>query len=212
MGGWTQLTKPMDRTRCRALVMLAATMVAAGGCARPMAANIELRRQNQALQQEVRQLRAMREADIANRFMAVGEKGEGVSLDRLFTAHGLRVGRLTGVYEDNLRVFVVPTDQHGDLLKAAGSFEVTAFDLRRGERAMMGAWTFTDEQAAAAWNGQLLQYGYVLECQLPEQLPDGESLTVRIVFTDLLTGRRLETETVARVRRPATAGAATDGR
>lgn len=175
-------------------------VLAAGGCGRPHAANIALRKENQALRDEVRQLRLMRQADIANRFMAVGETGSGVSLDRLFTAHGLRVGRLTGIYGQTLRVFVVPTDQTGDLLKAAGSFEIRAFDLDLGERALVAAWRFTDTEAAAAWNGQLLQYGYVLECPLPAPIPPDETLTVQIIFTDLLTGRRLETETVARVR------------
>lgn len=207
-----------------AVVVLAVVTSVAGGCGRPYAANIQLRKENQALREEVKQLRAMRQADIANRFMAVGETGGGVSLDRLFTAHGLRVGRLTGIYGQRLRVFVVPTDQEGDLLKAAGSFELRAFDLNRGREAMVGAWQFTEEEAAAAWNGELLQYGYVLECALPRAMSEGESLTVRIVFTDLLTGRRIEADTVARVRpvpservlpstRTAeTGGAASDGR
>lgn len=148
----------------------------------------------------MRQLRLMRQADIANRFMAVGETGGGVSLDRLFTAHGLRVGRLTGIYGQTLRVFVVPTDQTGDLLKAAGQFEIRAFDFDRGERALVAAWRFSDTDAAARWNGQLLQYGYVLDCPLPEPVSADDSLAVQIVFIDLLTGRRLETETIARVR------------
>lgn len=206
------------------VALLACLTSAVGGCGRPYAANIELRKENQALREEVKQLRAMRQADIANRFMAVGEMGGGVSLDRLFTAHGLRVGRLTGIYGETLRVFVVPTDQRGDLLKAAGSFEVRAFDLNRGSEALVGAWQFTDEEAAAAWNGQALQYGYVLEIALPRAMWEGESLTVRIVFIDLLTGRRIESDTVARVRpvpwervlpstRTAeTSGAASDGR
>src|SRR6185436_17134190 len=117
-------------------------------------------------------------------------------LDRLFTTHGLRIGRLTGGADldlekpgdEALRVYVVPTDQTSDPIKAAGSWTIEAFDLARGSDTRIGKWTYTADQAREHWNSFLNQYGYMFTnpWQTPPAHPE---LTLRVTFVDELTGR-----------------------
>ena len=100
-------------------------------------------------------------------------------LATLFTTHGLQFGRLTGPAdldpkqpgEDGLKVYVVPTDGHGQPLKAAGSFVVEAFDLAKGDNARIGRWEFPLDQAAKNWFGQAMLYTYVLPAPWQQQRP-----------------------------------------
>lgn len=182
---------------CRLILLAALCVLPLVGCGSPQSANIELRKQNQALTTEVEQLRLQRKLDQATRVVSTGSP-PAVELDRLFTVHGLKFGRLTSAKGSTLRVFVVPTDQSGDMIKAAGGFSVEAFDLSRGQKALVGSWTFTPEQAANSWTASALIYGYVLECPLPAPITTKSGVTLRVVFTDLLTHRTVEGNTTAK--------------
>jgi hypothetical protein len=175
------------------------TVGAVWGCGKPQAANIALRKENQALRAELDQLRLQRQADQAQRLVQT-TSGTPVQLDGLFTAHGLKFGRLTSAQGSELRVFVVPTDQTGDEIKAAGTFRVDAFDLGRGTEALVASWTFAAADAMRYWNGSGMLYGYVLLCPLPEPIRADSELTLRITFTDSLTGRTLKADTKAPAR------------
>lgn len=176
------------------------------GCGSPSAANIALRKENQALSDRIAQL------ELANRSSAAAvraaEEAKGTlqtlpqdRLDRMFLATGLKIGRLTGGArlradspgDDAIKVYVVPTDQTGDEVKAAGSIVIEAFDLSHSQSPLVGRWEFTTEQAIACWIGDAFLYEYVLPCPL-KQRPRGETLTIQVTFTDELTQRRLEAQ------------------
>jgi hypothetical protein len=127
-------------------------------------------------------------------------------LAKLFTTHGIRLGRLTGGADltyartgvhDGLKVYVIPFDETGDELKAGGSITVEAFDLA-ADKPLIGKWAFPPEQTKTLWNGQALLYEYVLPCpwQTPPSRPE---LTVKVTFTDELTGRTFTTQTIVTV-------------
>ncbi len=181
------------------------------GCGRPSAANIELRRQNQELRDQLDALERQREADLATIRLLEGSRETLPTLpqerlDRLFTTHSLRFGRLTGgarlnrdaSVDDALKVYVVPLDAARDELKAAGSFTVEAFDLAQPESPLVGRWTFDTEEAKKHWYGDALLYEYVLPCPL-ERAPAHEELTLRVTFVDELTQRTFEAQKIVRV-------------
>ncbi len=203
-----------------ARLLLAASVLTAavlGGCRKPNAANIQLRRQNAALRDEVETLKTARTGDAAaiRALESTSTTAPTLSQDRLaalFTTHGLKLGKLTGGADfdrakdgdDGIEVFAVPTDQHGQVLKSAGSFIVEAFDLSQGSgEVRLGRWEFPTRQAALAWRGSALQYGYVLRCPWQNAPTRGE-LTLRVGFTDELTARTFNAQRLVKLTPPAT--------
>lgn len=182
-----------------------AALFACVGCGSPSKVNILLRKENQTLRKEMSDLKRAHEADVADmRARDAARSGEASAttlpspalLDTVVTTHGLRIGKLTGGFDadaskpgdEMLKVYVVPTDRTGDLLKAAGSFEVEMFDLAEQKQVRLGHWEFSADETAALWYGQFLSYGYVLPCPW-QTVPTHRDVTVKMSFTDTLTGR-----------------------
>lgn len=189
---------------CRGSFLLVLSVaLASGGCGLiggpRNTANIDLRKENQALRDKVDDLERQAVADAAMIQSHQEKVGTVPTLPRerlatLFTTHGIRLGKLTGAADldsrqrgdEGLKVYVTPSDGAGDRLKAAGSFTVEAFDLSRDDGAKIGTWTFDLEAARKAWSSVFTRYEYVLTC--PWQTPPaGGSLHVVVTFVDELT-------------------------
>jgi outer membrane murein-binding lipoprotein Lpp len=202
----------MQRFSIASVVVVTATALLSG-CGKPNVASISVRRENQDLRNKVAELERREQAHLAQ-IRAMESRATTVPslpnerLDTLFTAHGLRFGRLTGGAdldpkqpgEEGLKIYVVPTDGQGQPLKAAGSFVVEAFDLARGDNARIARWEFPLDQAAKNWFGQAMLYTYVLPAPWPQQQrPANPDVTVRVTFTDALTGRTFTDQKVVKV-------------
>lgn len=191
-----------------------------GGCASPSKANIELRKQNADLRSEIESLRRLREADQATiraleSAQPTVERLPAERLAMLFTTHGIALGRLTGGLDQDpdqpgheaLRVVVTPQDEAGHSLKAAGSFVIEAFDLALNGDSRIGQWQFDLTDARQRWYGAGLMYGYVFE--LPwQRRPEHAELTIKVSFTDALTGRTYTVQKVVTVSPPPAAPSA----
>ena len=173
------------------------------GCSSPNAGAIKTRKENQELRNKIAELERREQAHLAQ-IRAMESKSTTVpslpnqQLETLFTTPGLRFGRLTGGADldpkqpgdDGLKIYVVPTDGQGQPIKAAGSFVVEAFDLAKGESARVGRWEYPLDQAPKNWFGQAMLYTYVLPAPWQQQRPEHGDLTIRVTFTDALTGRQ----------------------
>ncbi|CAN5542896.1 hypothetical protein BH09PLA1_BH09PLA1_06770 [soil metagenome] len=192
---------------CSSVVLL----LLLSGCGKPNAANIALRKENQDLQERIDQLEVARKADIAAVKAAEASRGTLPTLpqdrlDKLFIASGLKIGRLTGgarsnpdlPADDSLKIYVVPTDETGDEVKAAGSLVIEAFDLDELNSPLVGRWEFSTDEARKLWYGDAFLYEYVLPCPL-KTTPRHDSLTVHITFIDELTRRRIETQKLVKL-------------
>src|SRR6476469_4141230 len=89
-------------THAVAPVLLSAACALAG-CRSPSAANIKLRKDLQARDNEIVQLKRQHEADRASIVGLTSRSGAAAvamlppdRLDRLFTVHGIKISRLTG--------------------------------------------------------------------------------------------------------------------
>ncbi len=182
-----------------AILSLVCLLVGVSGCA-PSRANVLLRKENQQLKNKVAQLEKERSADFARIQALEGPATKPVipqsRLERLFTAHGLSFGKLTGGYKDDDRstddtgvvVHVVPTDQEDQPLKSAGSFLISLFDLSTPDHALIGKRAFTLEEAKKSWYGQALLFNYVLKVPFQSR-PATRDVLVHVEYTDDLTGR-----------------------
>ena len=197
----------------RTLPWLMAVVVLAG-CGKPNRANVTLRKELQARDAEIERLKRRHDADVAsiaglNQRIGTVPTLEPARLERLFTVHGIRLERLTGGADldpskpgdEGLKAYVSLIDQHGDELKSSGAFVVEAFDLAEQQAARLGRWEFPVEQSQANWHSFLTRYEYVLTCpwQRPPRHPD---VTVKVQFTDELTGRQFTAQHVAKVNVP----------
>ena len=162
------------------------------GCGRPNAANIELRKQNEDLRNQVQRLEADHGGDLARIKMLQSEKWTVPTrpqdrLDRLFTTRGVRIQRLTGISGNTLKVYVVPIDAAGDTIKAAGAFTVQLYNLNDASSPLIGKWDFSNDQARKSWYGDAMLYEYVLTCPLSSTVATDRA-TVHVSFIDELTG------------------------
>ena len=201
-------------TRWFVLFVLPATLMV-GGCFGPSRANIQLRKQNQSLLDTVTRLEGEQKADRA-RIAGMETAATTVPvlpqdrLNRLFTVHGLKFNRLTGGYastaglasDDLVKVYVVPVDADGQVIKAAGEFKVEVFDLADAQSPLLASRRFSLDESRAAWYGQAMLYNYVLSIPLTRS-PQHTELTVVASFTDALTQRIVSAQQKIRVR-PAT--------
>jgi hypothetical protein len=199
-----------------ALSVLAVTAgcFTAGCFGKPNQANMLLRKDNQNLQDQVAQLKTENQMD-ANLIAGLQARIPTeptlppAQLDKLYTTHGIRLGRLTGGLDldadkpgdEGLKVYVIPFDQSGQPFKAAGGITVEAFDLAAKEP-FIGRWKFDLEQAKANWYGYfLIDYYYALTCPW-QTVPQHPDLTVKVTFVDELTKLPFTTQTVVHVLLP----------
>jgi hypothetical protein len=203
------------------LLILGALLPAPGGCGLiggpRNSANIELRKENQTLRDQVATLERQVQENAA--VIRSREEASGTlqtlpreRLGRLFTTHDVKLGRLTGGADldprrpghEGLKVYVTPTDGDGDPLKAAGAFTVEAFDVAAaGGPARVGAWAFDVEAARRQWSSVLNRYNYVLTCPWQSPPPRGGSLHVVVTFVDELTGGTFKKSVDVTVEAPA---------
>ena len=190
-----------------------------GGCGfifkSPSKANVKLRKQIQGLEGQIAQLQQQHQADEATIRGLAERTGttpvlERARLDKLFTTHAIRIGRLTGgadldpskAGDEGFKVYVNTLDQTGDTIKSAGSFVVEAFDLSDPQSLRLGHWEFPVEKAQENWHSFLTRYEYVLNCPWQRAVPRHADVTIRATFTDELTGRIFTAQHVAKVTLP----------
>lgn len=200
-------------------VALAACVVLAllSGCAdRMRQANVELRKRNQSLEARIADLERRRQADAATIRVLSDTSATRPSLspdqfEGVFTAHGIRLGRLTGEFDDSpdrdgsdgIKVYAVPFDETGDELKAAGSFVVELFDLSQPSNPRVGSWAFDLQEARQCWYGSALLYEYILRCPW-QRIPTHRELTLKVAFKDALTHREFSVQKVLTLSDPPT--------
>lgn len=119
-------------------------------------------------------------------------------LEALDTLSKIRIGRYSGLYDKNgdqtpdvLAVYVEPLDTAQDYVKAAGSCTVTVWDLNaQGPQARLAEWTLPPSELHTKWGGTVFMAYYRLEFPVDGWLAGSpEELTIKVVFTDYLTGK-----------------------
>lgn len=188
-----------------------------------LAAQVEqLTQEKTQLQRQVEQSEAQNK-QFKEQVQVLAALPQEAKLENLRSLKSIHIGRYTGFYDkdkdgraEKLIVYVQPLDEEGDKIKAAGDVDVQLWDLSKGQlnpanaggSALLGQWHVTPGELKKLWFDTLLAINYRLAFDLPAGIaPDaltGDSglghplrdLTVKVTFTDYLTGRVLTEQKV----------------
>ena len=131
-------------------------------------------------------------------------------LDRLYTVRRISLASGTGGAstddkpgDEAVKVNVAPIDQYGSVLKAAGSVKVQVFDLAALQgKNLLAECDYDPNAAAKNWVSGLFSSYYAFTLPLPAEPPAHSELTVRVEFTEYLTGKTFTTQQVIKIALP----------
>ena len=117
----------------------------------------------------------------------------------------LRIAKISNFFDkdsdgtqEKLVVYVQPIDTEGDVVKAAGTVAVQLWNLSNpnGE-ALLGQWKVEPAELRKLWFNSLTTTSYRLTFDRPEAVGVlSEPLTLKVTFTDYLTGESFPSPTV----------------
>ena len=128
--------------------------------------------------------------------------------ENFYKLTSVRIARFTGFYDtdkdgrrEKFLVYIQPIDANGDIVKVAGSVHVQLWNLDNpGGQALVGEWQIQPEQLRKLWVAALVSdYRLPFDVSLTPELL-AQPLTVKIAFTDYLTGEIFRDQTVIEPR------------
>jgi cell division protein FtsB len=178
-------------------------LLLATGCANPvdkepLTAQIEqLTEEKTQLQEQVEQFKSEHK-ELKDQIQVLSGLPDNVKLENLNRLERIKIGRYTGFFDkdddgkkEKLIVYILPTDEQGDALKAVGTVEVQLWDLNKTNgQALLGQWKIGPDELKKLWFETLISIYYRLTFDVADiaESPE-ESLTVKVTFTDYLTGK-----------------------
>ena len=197
-------------------IILAGSLLAlAGGCENANSRQVSLTEQIQTLREEKTQLtRQLEQSKTENKQfkkqvqVLAGLKPE-VKLENLYNLQKIRITRYTNFYDkdkdgkkEKLIVYIQPIDEDGDIVKAAGAVDVQLWDLNEKDgQALLGQWSVRPDELKKLWFATLITINYRLTFDVADKISNVEGpLTVKVTFTDYLTGKVFEEQKVIKSR------------
>ncbi|MHC4206216.1 MAG: hypothetical protein ACYSTT_16315 [Planctomycetota bacterium] len=173
------------------------------GCANPdekesIGVQIEqLTQEKKQLQKQIEQSEIENE-QLKRQIHVLSGLPENVKLEKLNLLKNINIGRYTGFFDkdkdgskEKLIVYIQPTDEQGDAIKAVGAAEVQLWDLNKTSgQAMLGQWKIEPDELKKLWFETLLSIYYRLTFDVADIIDSlEEPPTVKVTFTDYLTGK-----------------------
>lgn len=201
MGERRQLRHRLHSVTLGLLMMTLVPLLPAGcsvGSARKDPLEIEAQRlalEKAELMRDLQQNKA-ENAQLAEQIKALSALGP----DRPLTPYQLtsvRTSRYTNFYDKNndgkrekLIVYLQPVDTAGDTVKAAGTVNVQLWNLNNPNgQALLDQWQVEPDELHRMWIRSMISSNYRLTFETPDALDVlAEPLTLRVIFTDYLTG------------------------
>ena len=129
----------------------------------------------------------------------MGGPGRGNMMDRpmgplspeQFVERAMRYDKDEDGKKEKLIVYIQPIDKQGDIIKVLGSVDVELWDLNKDAgQAKLGRWHVGLDELKKNWFTTLIGGNYRLMFDITDKVTDfTEPLTVKVTFTDYLTGR-----------------------
>ncbi len=132
---------------------------------------------------------------------------EEVKGENLYNLRQIKLGRYTDFFDkdhdgrkETLIVYIQPIDEQGDKIKASGAVDVQLWDLNQSDgQAMLGQWKVEPDELKTLWYATLITINYRLTFDIAEIIENFDKpLTVKVKFTDYLSGRVFEDQKVIR--------------
>ena len=207
--------KPQPNPRWPRLLWLSGSLLAVFiGCANKDTQLLEAHNKNRQLRHQLRQS----EQTIETQQDTINQQAEQITslselgperLDVLFRVARIKLGRYSGGTnlddtpgDDGVRVYIIPQDDAGQTVTAAGSIEVDVFDLADKDELLLMSCSFSPAQAKQHWHAGALANHYQLTCPWKDALPSGSEITIRVKFTDYLTGQTFTATKQCQIRPP----------
>jgi outer membrane murein-binding lipoprotein Lpp len=135
--------------------------------------------------------------------------------DAIYHLKSVTIGRFTNFYDKdktpgatgkkNLVVYVEPIDETGDAIKAGGTIDVQLWDLNKKEsEARLAQWQLEPNEIKTLWLSGALSSGYRLSFDAAGIIDKFDKpLTVKVNFTDYLSGMTFTEQFIIRPPQPA---------
>jgi len=130
-------------------------------------------------------------------------------LEGLYELQRVKVTRYTNLYDkdkdgqyEKLIVYIQPIDEEGDIVKATGAVDVQLWDLNREQdEALVGQWHVGPEELKELWFATIIITNYRLTFDVADKIEEfKEPLTVKVTFTDYLSGKVFKEQRVIKPR------------
>lgn len=157
----------------------------------------QFKQENKQLQKQIKQSDKENE-QLKQQVQVLSGLPENVKLENLNRIEHLKIGRYTGFFDkdndgkkEKLIVYLYPTDEQGDAMKATGTAEVQLWDLNKTDgQAMLGQWKVEPDELKKLWFETLVSIYYRLTFDVADIVENlEEPPTVKVTFTDYLTGK-----------------------
>lgn len=134
---------------------------------------------------------------------------DGAKGENLYELQSVKITRYTNIYDkdkdgkkEKLIVYIQPMDAEGDIIKAAGTVDVQLWDLNKdGGEALLGQWHVKPEELTKFWFATILTINYRLTFDIADKIDKfDEPLTVKVTFTDYLSGKVFKEQRVIEPR------------
>ncbi|GAI29494.1 unnamed protein product [marine sediment metagenome] len=129
--------------------------------------------------------------------------------ENLYNVQKIKVTRYTNLYDkdddgryEKLIVYLQPIDEDGDVVKATGSVDVQLWDLNKeADKALLGEWHVGAGELKKLWFATIVTTNYRMTYDVGEIISEyKEALTLKVRFTDYLTGKVFEEQKVIKPR------------
>jgi hypothetical protein len=119
--------------------------------------------------------------------------------ENIYSVQNIEIGKYTGLFDkdndstkDKLIVYIEPIDEQGDVIKAAADVEVELWDLSKTDgSALLAKWpSVKSDELKKLWFDSMLKINYRLTYDITDIVKSfDEPLTVKVTFTDYLSGK-----------------------
>jgi len=156
-----------------------------------------LTQENTKLQEQIEHANAENK-QLKDQLQVLSGLPENVRLENLNQIEKMKIGRYTGFFDkdkdgkkEKLIVYIQPVDEQGDTIKVTGTVDVQLWDLNKtnGE-AMLGEWKVEPDELKKLWFATLVTINYRLTFEVADIIENlKEPLTVKVTYTDYMTGK-----------------------
>jgi len=121
-----------------------------------------------------------------------------LKFSNLYDIQKIKIHKYTNLYDkdkdgklEKLIVYIQPIDAQGDIVKSPASVDVQLWDLNtESEKALLAEWHIPPQELKKLWFATLITINYRLTFDVADKIENfQEPLTVKVIFTDLLTGK-----------------------
>jgi len=168
----------------------------------------QLTQQNTQLQRQVEESKKQSK-QLKEQIQVLSGVRVEVKLEELYALQRIKIHRYTGFYDkdkdgkkEKLIVYIQPIDRQGDIIKAPGVVDVQLWDLNKENgQAMLGQWHVGPDELKEIWFSTLMGANYRLMFDIADNVTDfSQPLTVKVTFTDYLTGKVFKEQRVIKPR------------